>query len=103
MLLLDKPVYGTGFPSSRLNVETLLATPILALTRRSKLRLYSLHAPSFWRPASVVRNRSDVTNRAHFDSGSSQRAHSRFTPRSRAAHPHIHAADSMIARHVRRI
>src|SRR5208337_2594399 len=58
-----------------------------------------LHSPPFRRPASIMRNRRRVLNGPHFDARRSQRAHRRLPPRSRTAHPHIHRAHSVIARH----
>ena len=73
--------------------------------RRPKLetRNLNLHSSSFRRPASVVRNGRDIPNRAHFNSRGSQRAHRRLSARSWTAHPHVHASDAMIPRHVRGI
>src|ERR1700687_119834 len=58
-----------------------------------------LNSPPFRRPATVMRNRCRVLNGPHFDSRRGQRAHRRFAPRSRTAHPHIHRAHPVIARH----
>src|SRR5580692_6975038 len=60
----------------------------------------ALHSAAFRRTASVVRNRGNVTNRAHFNPGGSQSAHGRLAARSRTADANVDAADSMIARHV---
>src|SRR5438270_8126103 len=59
-----------------------------------------LHSTSFWRTASVVRNRSHVANGTHFDSRSRQRANRRLAARSRATDAHIDTAHTVIPRHV---
>src|SRR5215831_1321924 len=64
-------------------------------------RNLKLDSTSLRRPASVVRNRRHVADRPHFDSGGSQRTHRRLATRSRSAHSHVHAADTMIASHIR--
>src|ERR1700756_3866167 len=69
-----------------------------------KLRNLETLAPSpFRRTATVVRNRSDVANGAHFDSRRSQSAHGGLTARPRPTDSHVDAADAVIARHVRGI
>src|ERR1700746_2436469 len=69
--------------------------------RRPKLETGNfLYAAPLLRPASVVRNRRKVFDRADFNPGSCQRADRRFATRSRTTDPHIHRAHTMIARHV---
>ena len=57
-----------------------------------------LHAAALGRTAAVVRNRGDVADRPHLDTGGSQRTHSRLTARTRTADPHIDRAQTMVAR-----
>src|SRR6266446_6466012 len=63
------------------------------------IEVLSSNSAPFRRTATVMRNRRRVLNRAHFDSGRSQRAYRRLAPRSRTAHSHIHRAHPVIARH----
>jgi len=70
-------------------------------TRNLKLETGNfLYAAPLRRPASIVRNRRKVFDRANFDTGCRQRANRRLTSRARPADPHIYRAHTMIARHV---
>src|SRR5208282_1867936 len=62
-----------------------------------------LHSSSLRRTAAVVRDRRDVANRAHFNAGRGQRTDGRLAAGTGTADAHIHAADTMIAGHVRSI
>src|SRR5246127_5119975 len=73
-------------------------------TRNLKLETgNSLYAASLRWPASIVRNRRKVFDRADFDTGRCQRADRRLTSRAWPADPHIHRAHAMIACHVGRV
>src|SRR5208282_2764176 len=93
-------------PSSR--TKSVLSSQFSENTQRSKVLTenrelgtenFLLHSAPFRGPATVMRNRRRVFNGPHFDARRSQRAHRRLPPRSRTAHPHIHRAHSVIARH----
>src|SRR5262249_27777632 len=57
-----------------------------------------LHTPSLRRPASIVRNGSDIADRLHFQTGSSQGANGGLASRARTADPHFQGTHAMIAR-----
>src|SRR5271157_2592510 len=57
-----------------------------------------LHSAPLGRTAAVVRNRRNVPNGTHVQTGGGECAHRRFASRSGAADPHIHATHSVITR-----
>src|SRR5690348_10262501 len=73
------------------------------MTSLTANRRRTLHSSPLRRPASVVRNRRNVADHAHFDSSGCKSADRRFTPRSRTADANIDGAHAMIARLIGRI
>src|SRR3954468_21331080 len=101
-----KPVYRIGVPSSRLNFvarRTSCASATCVDPHDARLTTCDksyLHAPSFRRPASIVRNRRHVFNGPNFNSRCGQRPDRRLASRSRSTDSHFYSSDPMIARHI---
>src|SRR5579872_2378904 len=60
----------------------------------------NLYTPSLGRPASVVRNGSDVANVTHFQSGGGESANGGLATGARARDAHFKSAHAVLARHV---